>query len=122
MEAQRTRHLAQPIDDDTRLDARGPPFPVDGDHVRHVPREVEDDRVVHALSGEARPGAAREDRDSTLVRHSDDVLDIAGVAGKDHRDRLHLVDRRIGGIEQPGGAVDQHVALAAFEPARQFRR
>ena len=53
--------VAQRIEDDARLDAREPLRRIDLQDPVHVLREVEHDRDVAALAGEARAGAPRQD-------------------------------------------------------------
>ena len=100
VEAERTRLLAEPVQDHAGLDAGGPRLGVELQNLGHVPREVEDHGVVHALAREARPGPSREHGDPALGRNAHDVADVLGGAGEHDRDGLHLVDGGVGGVEQ----------------------
>ena len=105
--------LAQLIDDNTWLDAGDSSLGIDRQDVSHMPREVQDDRMVDALPGEARARSSGEDGHPSSVCDSDDVLDIAGIAREDNGDGFHLVDRGIRRIQQTGRAVDEHIGRAA---------
>ena len=81
------------------------------EHLVHVAGEVEDDRAVHRLPGERGAAAAREHGHVLAVGDLDHRLHVAGVARDDHADRLHLVHRRVGGVQELGEAVEADVAL-----------
>ena len=99
-----------------RLHARPPLIDVDLDHLAHVGREVEHDGMVHALAGETRPAAARQHRHAPLPRDPHHVLHVLHAAREDDGERLHLVDRGVGRVQQPRGAVDAHARGARVEP------
>src|SRR5581483_7865101 len=123
---------AEVVEDDARLDARRPRRRVDREHAIQVLREVDDDRDVRALAGEARPAAAREHRRAVVAadRHRrDDVVDRP----RDHDPDRHLpvvrAARRVeGAIPRP----EPHLALelaaevalepVAVEPLERPRR
>ena len=65
----------------------------------HVLREVEDDRDVAALAGEARAGAAREHRRAELPARRDSGGDVVGVARNDEADRDLAVVGAVGGVQ-----------------------
>ena len=72
------------------------------EEVVHVAGEVEDDGLVDGLTGEARPAAAREDRNPLLGAVGDDGRGVVGRLGEDDADGRPLVDARVRRVEFPG--------------------
>ena len=99
----------------TGLDAGPALRRVDLDDAVHVRRKVEDDGVVEGLTCKARAGAAWQDGQSALRRHAQHVGDIGSGAGIDDGDRLHLIDRGVGGVKEAGRAIDLDASPAAGE-------
>ena len=103
--------LAQPVEDDARLDARELPLGVDLDDPVQVLGEVEDDRDVHALTREARAAAAREDRRAVLAGdrdRGDHVVD----APRDHdADRQLAVVGARRGVERAVAGAEADLAV-----------
>ena len=80
-------------------------------HLPHVLGEVDDQGVVDGLTGQARPAAAREDRNSVSARCREDGYDILGRPRDDYGYRLDLVDASVGAVEQTRHAVGAHFAV-----------
>src|SRR5262249_5268675 len=57
-----------------------------------------------------RAAAAREKGNPVRPRELERRLHVRGVARHDDADRLHLVHRRVGGVEQARGSVEADVA------------
>ena len=70
-------------------------------NIVHVFGEIEDDGMTHRLTCQRRAAAARQDRYAELVGDLDGRLHILFVPRHDDADGLDLIDRRVGGIQQP---------------------
>ncbi len=85
-----------------------------------VPADVDEDAVALALAVEAGATGAEGDRDPLLAPVGEDLGDVAGVAGHDHRPREEPVGAGVGGVaddvagagEDPVGA-EQRLEVAA---------
>ncbi len=106
--------VAQRIEDDARLDAREPPGGIDLEDPVHVLREVEHDRDVAALAGEAGAGAARQHRRAEAAARGHRRDHIVCIAGNDEPDGNLPVVRAVGGVERAAPAIEAH--LAAHDP------
>ena len=84
---------AQRVEHDAGLHAREPALRIELEDPVHVLREIEHDRDVAALAGEARAGAARQHRRAELAADRDGRRDVVGVAGHDEADRNLAVVR-----------------------------
>jgi hypothetical protein len=71
-----------------------------------VSGEVEHDRDVAALAGEARAGTSGEHRHAVLAAASQRGHDVVGVAGEDHADGHLAVVRAVGGEQRPAAAIE----------------
>jgi hypothetical protein len=77
----------------------------------HVPREIEDDGDVAALSGERCAAAAAKKRSVELAAQGDGGDHVVIVAGKNDADRDLAVIGAVGGIEGAAGGVEADIAL-----------
>ena len=103
--------LAQPVEDDAGLDARESSFGVDLEHAVEVLREVDHDRDVDRLPGEARPAAARRDRRLVLaarVHRRDHVVDRTRYDDADRQLPVVRAGRR---VERPIAVGEADLAL-----------
>ena len=113
--------LAQPVEDDARLDARQLCGGVDGSEAIHVPGEIEDDRDVGALAGQAGARAARQNGCSCSAAGCQRCLHIGGVAGQNHAHGKLAVIRRIGSVKGARAEIEADVAAQAlFEQCFQL--
>src|SRR5438477_13182645 len=78
---------AQVVEDQTRLDPGKLALRVDRDDVPKILGEVENDRDVAALPGEARPGAAGQDRGADAPAYLDRLNHVGDVTRDDDPDR-----------------------------------
>jgi hypothetical protein len=116
-ETQRSDVMIQVVLHEPRLHAHPELLGVDLEHLVHVAREVEDEGVVDGLARQRRAAAPRQDRDLVLGGDLDRGAHVVGVARDHHADRLHLVHRGVGRVEETGGGVEPDVAadrLAEF--------
>src|SRR5438067_1201328 len=70
-------------------------------------------RSTSSWLADARRPTSRQDGHSPALRHLDHVLDVGGIARRGDRQGLHLVDRRVGGVDHPVSAVGTHLATHA---------
>jgi hypothetical protein len=105
------------IEDQARLDTGEPPFAVDLDDLVHVLGEIEHDRLVAGLAGQARTGAACEHGCAVIAADRERRDDIVGVARNHDTDRQLPVVRRIGRIERAATLAEAHLAA---HPDRQL--
>jgi hypothetical protein len=115
------RAVAQCIQHEARLDTRGPRRRIDREDAVHVFREVNHDRDVAALSGQAGAGAARQDRraEAAARRHGGDH--VVGIAGHHQPDRYLAVIGGVGGVEGAAAGVEADFA-AHGAPQLGFER
>ena len=66
-------------------------------------------QAVDRLASERGPAAPREEGDLLPPRDVHHRLDVGGVARHDDADRLHLIDRRVGRVEEPRGGIEANV-------------
>ena len=98
----------------TRLDAAPELFLVHFQNILHVFGKIEDDGMTDRLTGQRSAAAARQDRYAELIGDLDGRLHVLFVPRHDDADGLDLIDRRVGGIEQPRVAVEANIALDAL--------
>lgn len=79
-----------------------------------MPRVVEDDRNIDALTGQARPRAARQDRGSGGPTGSDGGFNIGRSTRKDHAHGQLAVIRRVGSVKRARGKIKLNLALQIF--------
>ena len=115
-QAVRRRGVAQRIEDASGLHAREPRVGVDVDDVMEVAREVDAQRDVAALAGEAGPAAARDDRCVMLACDADRFDHLVAGARINDADRHLAVVRGVGRVERLGliAEVDRG-AKSSFE-------
>ena len=101
---------AQRVEHDARLHAREAPLGIDRDHAVHVFREIEHDRHVAALAGEARAAAAPEDRRLVRAADRDRALDVLAVARDHDADRRLAIVRSVGRIQRAAARVEADFA------------
>ena len=80
-------------------------------HLVHVVGHVHDDRPAHGLAGESRAAAARQHRYPVLARHTHGRLDVVGVPGYHHPQRLDLVNAGIGAVQHAAERVETHLPI-----------
>ena len=115
--------VAEVVEHDPGLDARELPGRVHLQDLVHVLREIEDDGDVAALAGEARAGAAGEDRRAELARQLDRRVDVVDGPREDHADRHLAVVRGVGGVERARAVVEADLAANVVpQRGRQRRR
>ncbi len=102
--------VADAVEDDAGLDVDGAGVGVDGAHVVHVLREVEDDGDVAALAGERGAGSAGEDGGVEGAADGDGGDDVGFVAWDDDADGDVAVVGAVGGVEGVGGGVEADFA------------
>ena len=78
--------VAQPVEDDARLDVGQLGGRVDPAQRIHVPREIEDHGNISALPRKASSSSARQDGGSGCPAGGQGGLHIRGVAGQDDPD------------------------------------
>ena len=78
---------SQRVQDDARLDPGDTPRGIELQDPVHVTREVEDDRFVARLAGEAGPTAAAEDGDVVVPADGERVPDLREVKGQENAKR-----------------------------------
>jgi len=100
--------------DQPRLHATPQLLPVHFEDPVHVFGEIEDDGVADGLAGERRAAAAGEDGNVELIRDLDSRLYVSLMARDHDTDRLDLVHRRVGGIEEAGIFVEADFAVDAL--------
>ena len=108
-QAERPHVVVQVVLDEPRLHARPLLLDVDLEDRVHVPREVQHERAVHRLARERRAAAARQERHVPRLRHLDRRLDVVVVARDDDADRLHLVHRGIGRVEEARRGIEANI-------------
>ena len=96
--------------DDARADAHAAALEVDLADRVHVARGVEHDALAGGLAGEARAGAARDDRDARAGGEPDRGGDVVGVARERDEQRRVGVQAGVGGVEMAGVVVGPYVA------------
>ena len=109
--------LVQAVDGDSGLDVAGAGRGVHRADGAAGCAHVDDDGVVGALSGEGGATAAWEHRDAPVGAPLDDPCRIVDAGGNDDADRLDLVERGIGGVEQPVMAAEADLAAGLVRAA-----
>jgi hypothetical protein len=84
---------------------------IDLEDVIEVFREIDDDGDVAALTGKARPPAARENRRAELTRDRDRIYDIVQVPRDNNANRRLAIVRAIGRVKRAAAVVETHFAL-----------
>ena len=108
---------AQVVQHDSRFGPGQPPVGIDFEDAGHVARHVDDDCLVARLPGQARTGAASQERRPGLGGQPGHGLDVGVVDGEDDPERDIAVVRRVGGVSGPGRVVE-----ADFAPERAGKR
>src|SRR5499433_2331898 len=103
--------------DHAGLHARPHLLAIHFEDVLHPAREVQDHRAIDRLPGERGAAAPGQHRHVLAIGELEHGLHVARVARDDHPDRLHLVHRRVGGVQQAGVLIEADVA---FDDAPQF--
>ena len=93
-----------------RLHPRPQLLLVDLEDIVHEAREIHDDGAIDGLAGQGGAAPAGEHGDVPAVGDLEHGLHVARVAWDDDADRLHLVHRGVGGIEQPRVLIEADVA------------
>ena len=103
--------VAQRVEHDARLHAREPLARVQLEDLVHVLREIEHDRDVAALPGEAGAGAARQHGRAVLPARRDRRDHIVGIARNHEADGDLAVVRAVGRVQRAAAAVEADFAL-----------
>ncbi len=115
------RAVAQRIQNDAGLDARESSCRVDLQNLVHVLREIQNHGDVAGLPGEARAGAARQDRRAEFPARGHRRDHIVVIARNHEADRNLPVIRAVRGIQRAAAAVEAHFALHhAFQFVLEF--
>ncbi len=102
--------LAQPVENQTRLDARQLCIGIDRRQAAHVLRVVEDHGHVGTLAGQAGARAPRQDCGSCCAAGGESGLHICGIAGHNDAHRKLAVVRRVGRVERPRAQVEPNIS------------
>ena len=103
---------------DTGFDVGDTRAGVDRDDAIHILREVEDERRVAPLAGEAGAAAARKNRHRVFARERKGGNHVALVP-RNHDTHRHLtIVRRVGGVGRASANVEAHLA---FDGGAQVR-
>ncbi len=105
------RGVAQVVEHDARLDARRPRDGIERDDAVQVFREVDDDRDVAALPGEARAAAAREHRRTSLAAGGQRLRHVVDRARNDDTDRHLAIVGAVGRVERAAAVVEADFAF-----------
>ena len=97
-----------------RLHPRPVFFGIQFQYLMHVIGHVENDRPADGLPGERRAAAARQHRNAMLPGHAHRRLDVIGVAGYHHPQRLDLVNTGVGAVQQAAERVETHLTVEVF--------
>src|SRR6266550_5697928 len=111
LQPQRTDVRVQLVLNQARLDATPEILFVYLKNVLHVFGEIHHDGVTHRLTGERSAAAARKNGNVQLVGDLDHRLNVAFMARHDHADRLDLIYRCIGGIQQTRVTIEANIAF-----------
>jgi hypothetical protein len=103
--------VAQGVEDAAGFDAGGAGVRVDGQHAVEVAGEVDDERGVAGLAGEARPAAAGQDGRVVAAGDLDGADHVVDGARQHDADRNLAVVRGVGGVEGLGGGVELDLAF-----------
>jgi len=98
------------IIDDARLDPRDPALWIKFKNLRHVLREIENNRNVAALAGERGASTAAQDRRAMLSADSNRSDHVLGIARDYNSDRNLAVIRAVGGVERAASVVEAYVS------------
>jgi hypothetical protein len=101
---------SQGVEDDPGLDSRSSRGRVEIDDVAHVLREIEDERHVARLAGQAGPPTSRQDGDAELSPDGNCRDGVSLVHWKNDSDRNVTVVGRVNRIERTAGGVEAHLA------------
>ena len=107
---------------DARLNAHGVGLRVDREDLIHVAGEVKHQGVPYSLPSQAAAPAARQDRNSVPGGDLNRSSNLFIVAGESHADRHHLVDARIGAVEQTSHAVEVYFGNCSAQLLDEFLR
>ena len=109
-QAVRLELVVQFVEDDPRLDPRGPRVGIDRQDAVEVLRGVEHQPGADRLPGLRRAAAARGDRHAVPGGDGDGGGDVVAGPRQHHAARLDLVDAGVGGVEGARGLVEPHLA------------
>jgi hypothetical protein len=113
--------LAEPVEHDAWLHPGDAALRVQLDDLVHVLGEVQHDRGVAALAGQAGAAAAAQHRDAGLAAGGERGEDVVGVAWHHHPDGDLPVVGGVGGVQRPAAAVEPHLpAHVTSERGGQF--
>ena len=106
--------VAQPVENDARLDRGELGGGIDGTERVHVAGKIEDDGNIGALAGEAGACAARKHRGSRGAAGGKSGLDVGGVARQNDADGKLAVVGRVGRVESAGAEIEENISPDAF--------
>jgi hypothetical protein len=115
--------VAEPVDHHAGLDPGEAAVGVDLQDAVHVPGHVEDHGDVAGLPGQARAGAAAEQRRAELPAGGHRGLHVVGVGREDDPDRHLPVVGGVGGVQGAAARVEADLAaqLAAEDRGERLR-
>ena len=102
------RLLVQVIEHEAGLDPRELFLRVDLEHAVHVFREIDDDRDVAALSGQARAAPTTGDGCAEFSAKSDNCNDVVAIARQGDADRDLPVVRAVGRVKRAIAIAKSH--------------
>ena len=102
--------LAQPVQNDPRLNRGQSRFRIKRAQLVHIARIVKDHGHIGALARQARPRAARQHSGSSRAAGCQRSLHVRRIPRQHHAQRKLTVIRRVGCIESPGAKIEAHVA------------
>src|SRR3984885_3336999 len=97
---------ADVVEDYSRLHAGNPALGIDLEDIRHVLREIEDDRHVAALAGQGSSAAASEERSVMVAAEGDGGEHVFFVARNDYADRDLAIVGAVGRVERASAGVE----------------
>ena len=100
--------VAKRVEYNTRLHPREFPIRIDFEDLVHVLREIEHYRDVAALPGQARTGAARQNRRTVLFARRNRGNHISGIARYHQANRNLAVIGTIGRVESTAATIEPH--------------
>ena len=104
-----SQFAVQVLADDARLNADGGVIdPFDGPHVAG---EIDDDAGSQAAAGEARSGAAGDQRNALIVGVVGQQGDVVAASRPGDSERTHLMQAAVGGVLHARQRIEEQVAL-----------
>ena len=109
LEAERLEVRVQRAERDTGLGANPLLFAIDLDDLVEVPGQIDDQRFVDGLAGEAGAAAARQDRHAMSGSERHGLLHVVDGAWDEDAVRTDLIDAGIRAVEDARDVIRQHI-------------